>query len=404
MELRTRARKRLDQIAASTGLKPIHHVSGPAGGIVLMEGVGEVQMFASNDYLGLANHPDVVAAAEAALRQFGAGTAGARFICGTTSLHVAFEQELAEFLGLEAALTFSSGFAANVALISTITQPGDVVFSDALNHASLIDGCRMAPPNVRKEVYPHGDHTALERALSIAKDPGSRFILTDGVFSMEGDLARLDDLARLAARYDATLIVDDAHGIGTLGALGAGTMEHFGVRKLVPIVTGSLGKALGGVGGGFVAGPREVIDLLNQAARPQLFSTALPAASIAASREALRLLRRHPEMVSELSAKSAHFRRALERRGLSPLAGITPIVPVILGSATRARDLSRYLLSQGVYSVALAYPTVPEGEARIRFQVSRRHSLSDLEATADTVVRGCRNTEAVSACDAERGG
>jgi glycine C-acetyltransferase len=248
----------------------------------------------------------------------------------------------------------------------------------------------MAPSGVRKETYPHADFAALERALVAAGDSGRRFILTDGVFSMEGDLARLDDLARLAARHDATLIVDDAHGIGTLGAHGAGTVEHFSVRHLVPIVTGSLGKALGGVAGGFVAGPREVIELLTQTARPQLFSTALPAASIAASREALRLLRHQPEMVTELSGKAAHFRAALQRRGLSPLAGVTPIVPLVLGSAERARALSAYLLSHGVYAVALTFPAVPKDEARIRFQISRRHTLSDLEAAADIVLRGCQ--------------
>jgi len=391
MDLRTRASSRLERIAATTGLKPMRATAGPVGATIRLAGAGEVAMFAANDYLGLAGHPEVAAAAMAALRKFGAGSAGARFICGTTELHTEFEAELAAFLGMEAAITVSSGFAANIGLIATLAEPGDVIFSDALNHASLIDGGRMAP-GARKVIYPHSDLAALEAGLAAAEEPGQKFIVTDGVFSMEGDLARLDMLAELAARYRASLIVDDAHGIGVLGTSGAGTAEHFGVAA--DIVTGSLGKALGGVAGGFVAGPRPVIDLLNQAARPQLFSTALPATSIAASRAALAVLRGNPGMITVLAAKAARFRGALEREGVAPLAGITPIVPLVLGDATRTRAVSERLLEQGIYCVALAFPTVPVGEARIRFQISSRHDDLALDLAAAAVALACRDVPA----------
>ena len=385
MKIRERARQRNDAIARGQGLRNIRRIEGPVGASTHIHGFGELRMFASNDYLGLANHPLVVAAAKAGLERYGAGTGGARFICGTTMAHVEFECELATFLGFEAAVTLPSGFAANIALISTLAEPGDLILSDALNHASLIDGCKMAPAGVRTVVYQHADTDAVRRALASAPTTGQTFILTDGVFSMEGDLAPLHQLSQLAEDHDATLVVDDAHGLGVLGATGAGTAQHLGVCGGVHILTGSLGKAIGGAAGGFVAGPREVIDLLTQVARPQLFSTALPVASICAAREALRQIAQNPTMVSEISHKARLFREALRIRNLPVLRGLTPIVPVMLGSSARARAIAEELMRDGVYAAPIAFPVVPEGESRIRFQVSRGHSDFDLEETANIV-------------------
>jgi glycine C-acetyltransferase len=385
--LRQRLSARLNEARDNGTLKVIRPIEGPIGAHARMVGVGDTLMFASNDYLALANDAAVVAAARAGLDAYGAGTAGARFVCGTTAAHLAFEQELAAFFGMAAAVTVSSGFAANLALLPVIARPGDAILSDELNHASLIDGGRMTAQGTTRAVYPHSDMAALEQLLRQHAGAGERFIVTDGVFSMEGDLARLDRIVALARAHDATVIVDDAHGIGTVGAAGRGTATQCGVADAIDIVTGSLGKALAGAAGGFIAGARELIDNVTQFARPQLFSTALPVASVCASRAALRCLVEHPEMVTELGEKTKLFRGLLMDRGLVSLEGTTPIVVLMIGDTRRAVAMTGLLAAAGVYAVAFGYPVVPEGKARLRLQVSRAHSTADLERAADLLAK-----------------
>jgi glycine C-acetyltransferase len=391
--LRRRLAARLDEARQAGTFKTIRPILGAMGARVAVPDAAPMLMFASNDYLGLANHPSVVAAARDGLDRYGAGTAGARFICGTTDVHLAFEQELARFFGKEAAVTISSGFAANVALIPVLTRPGDLVLSDALNHASLIDAGRLLPQGVERVVYPHAGVAALEKALREHKGEGARFIETDGVFSMEGDLAPLERIVALARQFDAIVVVDDAHGIGTVGASGRGCAEHYGLLRQIDIITGSLGKALAGAAGGFVAGPHEVIDAITQFARPQLFSTALPVASVSASREALRLLAAEPGMVAELAEKTRRFRSLLTERGLPVHEGMTPIVVLMIGDTARAVAMAKLLAESGVYVVAFGFPVVPEGAARLRLQVSRSHTEDDLAIAAQLIADAWERTK-----------
>ena len=381
-----RLEQRLEKTRQAGALKRFRTLQGPIGARVRMDGPGDVLLFASNDYLGLANHPEVARAGQDAISRYGAGTASARFICGTFAPHLALEGSLANFLGRPAAVTFSSCWAANTALIPVMCQDGDVILSDELNHASLIDGCRLAAKGTRRFVYPHGDMAALASLLQEHRGAAARLIITDGVFSMEGDLAKLDEIVPLASRFDAIVIVDDAHGIGTLGATGGGVAEHFGVRDSVDIVTGSLGKALGGAAGGFVAGPTEVVEALKQFGRPHIFSNALPVSVACSTHKALNILANAPAMVRELSEKAAYFRHALRTAGVSPIEGSTPIVPVVIGDTAKAMTVSDKLIDKGVFVTGLGYPVVPEGAARLRFQVSLSHSRDQLD-TAVTCLR-----------------
>ena len=381
-----RLHERLEESRQSGSLKRFRTLESPIGARVRMDGMGEVLLFASNDYLGLTNHPQVTRAGQDAISRYGTGTASARFICGTFTPHLALEQALADFLGRPEAVIFSSCWAANTALIPVICQDGDVILSDALNHASLIDGCRLAAKGTRRFVYPHSDMAALAVLLAEHREAPARVIITDGVFSMEGDLAKLDEIVPLARRFDAIVIVDDAHGIGTVGATGGGVVEHFGVRESVHIVTGSLGKALGGAAGGFVAGPTEVVEALKQFGRPHVFSNALPVSVACSTHKALDILDNAPEMVKELSERASYFRHALGGAGISPVEGSTPIVPVVIGDTAKAMTVSDMLLEKGVFVTGLGYPVVPEGTARLRFQVSLSHSSEQLD-TAVTCLR-----------------
>ena len=374
-----RLAERLEETRQAGSLKRFRTLEGPISARVRMDGPGEVLLFASNDYLGLANHPEVTRAGQNAISRYGAGTASARFLCGTFAPHLALEGALADFLGRPAAVTFSSCWAANTALIPVLCRDGDVILSDALNHASLIDGCRLAAKGTRRFVYPHSDMAALAGLLEEHRGAPARIIITDGVFSMEGDLANLEQIVALASRFDAIVIVDDAHGIGTVGATGGGVVEHFGVRESVDIVTGSLGKTLGGAAGGFVAGPTEVVEALKQFGRPHVFSNALPVSVACSAHKALEILANAPEMVRELSEKVSYFRHALRTAGVSPIEGSTPIVPVIIGDTAKAMTVSDTLLDKGVFVTGLGYPVVPEGTARLRFQVSLSHSGEQLD-------------------------
>ena len=380
---------RLAESRQAGSFKRFRTLESPIGARVRMDGMGEVLLFASNDYLGLANHPEVTRAGQDAISRYGAGTASARFICGTFAPHVALERALADFLGRPAAVTFSSCWTANTALIPVICQDGDVILSDALNHASLIDGCRMAAKGTQRFTFPHGDMAALAGLLEEHRGAPARIIITDGVFSMEGDLAKLDEITSLASRLDALVIVDDAHGIGTVGATGGGVVDHFGVRDSVDIVTGSLGKALGGAAGGFVAGPTSVVEALKQFGRPSLFSNALPVSVACSTHKALDILADTPGMVKELWGKASYFRQTLEAAGISPIEGSTPIVPVVIGDTSKAMRVSDMLFDKGIFVTGLGYPVVPEGTARLRFQVSLSHSTEQLD-TAVACLREVR--------------
>ena len=377
--------------------KQPRNLEGPPGGHVSIEGKGRVLLMSSNDYLGLAGHAEVIAAGTEALARFGAGTASVRFICGTLTIHRELEEALARFTGTEAALTYSSAWAANTGLIPAILRPGDAVISDALNHASIIDGCRLLAKGVTRLVYAHGDMDDLAAKLEASADANARVVITDGVFSMEGDLARLDRITELAKRHDGIVVLDDSHGLGVLGESGRGTAEHFGLRGKIDIITGTLGKALGGGAGGFVAGPRAVTETLIQISRPHLFSNAVPAATAAASLAALGLISRHPAMVEELKDKVRHFRSGLGRLGISAVEGASAIVPVIVGKTARAIALAEALFDAGLFVTGFGFPVVPEGEARLRFQISNALSVDDLDSALAIIAKVWRTEPDVGA-------
>ncbi len=342
---------------------------------VHMEEAGDVIVLSSNDYLGLADDPEVVAAGVAALERYGAGTASVRFICGTLAIHRELEAKLAAFLGFESALSYVSCWAANEGLIPTIATAGNTIVSDELNHASIIDGCRLAA--AKRTRYAHGDMADLEAKLRAAE--GTAFIITDGVFSMEGSLAKLPQIVALAQRYDAVTIVDDSHGTGVMGKTGRGTVEHFGLQGKVDIVTGTLGKALGGAAGGFVAGSAALIDTLVQRSRTQLFSNALPATVAGSALKAIESLEQRPELLARQRENIAYFRAGLSALGFSPLPGASAIVPIIVGDTAFAIAMSERLLAQGVFVTGFGYPVVPEGTARIRVQLSSALDVAALD-------------------------
>ena len=349
--------------------KRFNTLTSPQGPVVQMEGRGEVLVLSSNNYLGLADRPDVVDAGIEGLRRYGAGTASVRFICGTFEPHLELERELAELVGTEAALTYVSCWNANEAAIPSLTDDSTVILSDELNHASIIDAVRLARP-ARKAVYRHSDMEDLRGHLE-SLEPGQRaLVITDGVFSMEGDLARIPEIVELVRAHDATLVVDDSHGTGVIGETGRGVAEHYGLLGEIDVITSTLGKALGGAAGGFVAGSQEVCDILAQRSRPQLFSNALPPTVACSALEAVRLLRRDPELVTKLHRQTAQFRRRLREAGFNPLDGEAAIIPIIVGETAFAIRFSERLLEEGVFVTGFGFPVVPEGTARVRVQMS----------------------------------
>jgi glycine C-acetyltransferase len=361
--------------------KRLNYLASPQGARVQMEGRGEVVILSSNNYLGLCNDPAVVAAGMEGLKKFGAGTGSVRFICGTFTIHRDLEQAIADLVGTEAALSYVSAWNANEGLTATIVEQNDFVVSDALNHASVIDSIRLAKAITKctTAVYQHSDLDDLKSKLESAKSARRRIIWTDGVFSMEGSMARLPEILQLAEDYDAIVAVDDSHGTGVLGANGRGTAEHFGVLGEVDIITSTLGKALGGAAGGFVAGPASLCDMLTQRSRPQLFSNALPPTVAASALGAIRQLEHHPELVKKLRDNTRYFRGAISEAGFKPLPGETPIVPIIVGETATAIKMSDMLLDEGVFVTGFGFPVVPQGQARVRCQLSAAHSRDDLD-------------------------
>ncbi len=373
--------ERLAQLRAEGVYKRLNHLDSPQDARVLMEGRGAVLILSSNNYLGLANQREVVNAGKLALDKFGAGTGSVRFICGTFTIHRELEAALAQLVGTEASLSYVSAWNANEGLTATIVEQGDFVVSDALNHASIIDSMRLAKAIGKCEtaVYRHSDMDDLRQKLAGAKDARRRLIWTDGVFSMEGSIARLPEILEIAREHDAIVAVDDSHATGVLGATGRGTPEHFGVTGEVDVITSTLGKALGGAAGGFVAGSAALCDMLTQRSRPQLFSNALPPTVAASALASVRYLRAHPERVSRLRDNANYFRAAITEAGFAPLPGETPIVPIIIGETATAMQMSDMLLEEGVFVTGFGFPVVPQGEARIRCQVSASHSRDDLD-------------------------
>jgi glycine C-acetyltransferase len=372
----------LDALRAAGTYKRLNHLASPQGARVTMEGRGEVIVLSSNNYLGLANEPAVVEAGIDALRRYGAGTASVRFICGTFTVHRELEAALARFAGTEAALSYVSAWNANEALTPSLMREGDVVISDALNHASIIDSIRLAKGATRctTAVYRHADLDHLRELLRAHRSAPRKLIWTDGVFSMEGAIAKLPEILQIARDEGATVVMDDSHASGVLGATGRGTAEHFGVLGEVDIITSTLGKALGGAAGGFIAGSAALCDILTQRSRPQLFSNALPPTVAASSLAAVELTLAHPERVRRLQENARYFRAAIEEAGFAPLPGETPIVPIIVGDTALAIRMSDLLLDRGVFVTGFGFPVVPKGEARLRCQISAAHTRDDLDA------------------------
>lgn len=381
MSFAARLEAELAQFKQEGVYKRLNHLASPQGARVRMEGRGEVVNLSSNNYLGLCNLPEVVAAGRHALDQFGAGTASVRFICGTFTIHRELEQALASLVGCESALTYVSCWNANEGLCPTLLGEQDIVISDQLNHASIIDSVRLAKgiTKCQTAVYRHSDMSDLEEKLKAAQQARQRLVFTDGVFSMEGDIAKLPDIVTLARRYDAVVAVDDSHGTGALGKTGRGTAEHFGMSGELDIITSTLGKALGGAAGGFTAGPAPLADYLTQRSRPQLFSNALPPTVAGSALAAVRYLVGHPELVTRLHENARYFRDRLGALGFKPLPGETAIVPVILGETAKAIQMSELLLGERVFVTGFGYPVVAQGHARIRCQLSAAHTKDDLD-------------------------
>ena len=380
---------RLTEIRAEGLWKVEREISGAQGGHVSVGGRQVINLCANN-YLGLANHPDLIRAAQLALDQHGYGMASVRFICGTQGLHRELEQRLATFLGHDDTILFAACFDANGALFEPLLGEGDAVISDSLNHASIIDGIRLC--KAKRYRFANSDMDDLEVQLKAARAGGARHVMiaTDGVFSMDGYLANLPAIRALADRYDALLMVDDCHATGFMGPRGAGTPAHFGVQA--DVMTGTLGKALGGAIGGYIAGPQVVIDLLRQRARPYLFSNALPPAVVAASLEALRLVEAGDDLRAALFRNAAHWRKGLTGLGFDLLPGEHPIIPVMLYDAPKAQAMAARVFEAGVYVSPFFFPVVPKGRARIRTQMNAALTIADLDTALAAFGQAGRDT------------
>jgi glycine C-acetyltransferase len=367
----------LQQMSSAGTLKRELALKGPQGPVVEVEGFGEVIMLTSNNYLGLANHPAIVEAAEKAERDYGYGLASVRFICGTQTIHRELEEKIAEFLGTEDTILYGSCWNANEGLFQAVTTEADAIISDELNHASIIDGVRLS--KARKERYKNRDMDDLRRALEATKDARNKLVVTDGVFSMEGSLAPLPEIVELTREHGAFLVVDESHGTGVLGKTGRGTPEEQGVFGKIDAYTSTLGKALGGSHGGFTTGPKVLVDYLRQKSRPYLFSNTLPPAVVMGSMAAIDLVQNDTSFVDRLRENTRYFREQLTARGVRVREGISPIVPIIIGDTAKAISMSQELLKRGVYVSGFGFPVVPQGAARLRCQISAAHTREQLD-------------------------
>ncbi len=376
--LETRLRAELDEMSEKGIHKELLYILGKQSAVVDIDGLGETINLCSNNYLGLCDNADVMRAIKDGTDKYGAGTSSVRFICGTFDIHRELEAKIADFLEVPASLTYTSAWNANEGLFAPLLSEEDVLISDRLNHACIIDGIRLC--KAQRKIYEHMDMDSLRQALESSRDARHRLVITDGIFSMEGEIAPLPDIRELCDRYDAILAVDDSHATGVLGDTGRGTPEHFGMHGEVDIVTSTLGKALGGMAGGFTASSRAVVDMLIQSSRTQLFTNSLPPFSACGALAAIEHLEDHPELVTKLHENTRYYREGLEALGYKPIPGETPIVPVIIGETADAMNLSKQLLQEGVFVIGFGFPVVPRGEARIRCQVSAAHEREHLDA------------------------
>ena len=374
--LREILQERMSEIRATGLYKEERIILTPQGSRVKVP-EGEVINFCANNYLGLSSHEEIVKAAEKGLQERGFGMSSVRFICGTQDIHKQLETRISEFLGTEGTILYGSCFDANGGLFETLLGEEDVVISDALNHASIIDGVRLSKAN--RKVYQHGDMADLEEQLKASSNLRIRMIATDGAFSMDGDLAPLDKICALAERHDAVVMVDDSHATGFIGKGGRGTPEHFGVIDKVDIITSTMGKALGGATGGFTSGRKHIIEYLRQRSRPYLFSNSVAPSVVYASLKALDLIALRGDLRKTLEENTRYFREKMRARGFSIAEGFHPIVPIMLGDAKLAQDVARDMLAHGIYVIGFSYPVVPKGKARIRVQISAAHTREQLD-------------------------
>ncbi len=394
MSLLSTLEAELEQMREAGTLKRELALTTPQDAVVEVEGKGEVIMLTSNNYLGLANHPAIVEAAEKGERDYGYGLASVRFICGTQDIHKKLEARIATFFGTEDAILYGSCWNANEGLFATVLQEEDAVFSDELNHASIIDGIRLT--KCRRLRYRNRDAADLRAQLEQNRDARNKMIVTDGVFSMEGSLAPLPELVEAAREFDAFLVVDESHGTGVLGKTGRGTAEELGVFGRIDAYTSTLGKALGGSHGGFTTGPKALVEYLRQKSRPYLFSNTLPPAVILGSLAAFELLDKDPSLLQRLRENTAHFRSGIAKLGLRVREGIHPIVPVIIGDTAKAIAMSKRLLDRGVYVSGFGYPVVPQGQARLRCQISAAHTREQLDRAIAAIGEVAREFEVLS--------
>nr|RNJ69182.1 MAG: glycine C-acetyltransferase [Leptolyngbya sp. IPPAS B-1204] len=375
----------LDEIDQSHLTKTERILTTPQGVEITVAGNRQVINFCANNYLGLANHPGVIAAAQAGIAEYGFGLASVRFICGTQTIHKQLEAKISEFLGTEDTILYTSCFDANGGLFETVLDADCAVISDALNHASIIDGIRLC--KAQRYRYTHSDMQELQQCLEKARSAKIRLIATDGVFSMDGDIAKLEQICDLAERYDALVMLDDSHGTGVLGATGRGTAEHCGVMERVDIITSTLGKALGGASGGFTSGHKVIIDLLRQRSRTYLFSNTLAPAIAYTSIKVIDMLRQTDQLRQQLMENTRYFRQQIQQRGFEIKAGIHPITPIMLYDAKLAQEMAQALLDEGIYVIGFSYPVVPQGQARIRVQLSAAHTREQLDQCINAFTR-----------------
>jgi glycine C-acetyltransferase len=346
---------------------------------------GEVLNFCANNYLGLANNPKIIAAAKEGMDKFGYGLSSVRFICGTQSIHKDLEKLIAKFMGTDDTILYSSCFDANGGLFETILDKDCVIISDALNHASIIDGVRLC--KAERKVFKHGDMADLEVRLKESKDAKKTMVATDGVFSMDGDVAKLDEICDLADKYGAMVMIDDCHSTGFFGKTGRGTPEHRGVMGRVDVITSTLGKALGGASGGFTTGRQEIIDTLRQRSRPYLFSNTVAPSIVCGALATFTLLSQTTELRDRLEENTKYFRKAMTDKGFDIKPGIHPIIPIMLGDAKLAHDMAKDMLAEGIYVIGFSYPVVPKGEARIRVQISAAHTKAHLDKAIEAFTK-----------------
>ena len=375
----------LEEIRAAGLYKTERVITTPQNVEIKVGGGEEVLNFCANNYLGLADNPQVIAAAHKALDEHGFGLASVRFICGTQDLHKQLEKTISTFFGTEDTILYTSCFDANGGLFETLLNEQDVVISDALNHASIIDGIRLC--KAQRHRYPNSDMQALEKVLGDTQDCRTRLIATDGAFSMDGFIAKLDEITALAERYDALVMVDDSHATGFMGPTGRGSAEHHGVMDKIDIFTSTLGKALGGGSGGFTTGRQEIVDLLRQRSRPYLFSNTLPPPLVAASIKVFEMLSGSTRLRDKLESNTRYFRDRMSASGFDIKQGIHPIVPVMLYDAPLAQEFAARLLDEGIYVIGFFFPVVPRGEARIRVQVSAAHETHHLDRAVDAFIK-----------------